>query len=75
VTGEKKQTQTQQNYRLAERRYGRFSRSFRLPATVDTNGVQASCEHGVLTIRLPRAEAAKPRRIQVTAGDPGPAAP
>jgi HSP20 family protein len=67
VSGEKKQPQTEHDYRLAERRYGRFSRSFRLPATVDTNRVQASCEHGVLTIRLPRAEAAKPRRIPVSA--------
>jgi HSP20 family protein len=66
VSGEKQQQQTEHNYRLAERRYGRFSRSFRLPATVDTNRVHASCEHGVLTIRLPRAEAAKPRRIPVS---------
>jgi HSP20 family protein len=71
VAGEKKHEQTEHNYRLAERRYGRFSRSFRLPPTVDTSRVQARCEYGVLTIRLPRAEAAKPRRIPVTAGDPG----
>src|SRR5688500_14352402 len=75
VTAEKKHEQTDHNYRLAERHYGRFSRSFRLPPTVDTNRVQASYEHGVLTIRLPRAEAAKPRRIPVTAGEPGQVTP
>jgi HSP20 family protein len=69
VSGEKKieqrEGETVDNYRLAERRYGRYSRSFRLPGTVDTNRVEASCENGVLTIRLPRVEAAKPRRIPV----------
>jgi HSP20 family protein len=62
---EQREGETADNYRLAERRYGRHTRSFRLPGTVDTNRVQASCENGVLTIRLPRVEAAKPRRIPV----------
>ena len=70
VTGEKKleqrENETKDNYVLAERRYGRYTRSFRLPTTVDVNRVEAGTENGVLTIRLPRAEAAKPRRIQVT---------
>jgi HSP20 family protein len=70
VSGDKKierrDGETEDNYRLAERRYGRYTRSFRLPGTVDTNRVQANCENGVLTIRLPRAEAAKPRRIPVS---------
>jgi HSP20 family protein len=73
VSGEKKlerrEGETDDNYRLFERRYGRYTRSFRLPHTVDTNRIQASSEHGVLTIRLPRVEEAKPRRIQVAAGD------
>lgn len=63
---ERREGETDENYRLFERRYGRHARSFRLPRTVDASQVQASCEHGVLTIRLPRAEEAKPRRIPVT---------
>lgn len=73
VAGEKKlerrEGEADDNYRLLERRYGRYSRSFRLPNTVSTERVQASCENGVLTITLPKAEESKPRRIQVTGGD------
>lgn len=73
VTGEKKlerrEGENDDAYRLVERRYGRFARSFRLPATISTERVQANCENGVLTIRLPKSEESKPRRIQVTAGD------
>jgi HSP20 family protein len=53
------------DYHLLERRYGKFSRSFTLPQRVKVSGIDASCEHGVLTIRLPKDEAAKPRRIEV----------
>jgi HSP20 family molecular chaperone IbpA len=57
--------ETANNYRLAERRYGRYARSFRLPGTVDTNRVQASCEHGVLTMFGPAPSCAGPvRRLQ-----------
>ena len=52
-------------YRLFERRYGRFSRSFSLPPTVDANKVDANYDNGVLTVRLPKSETARPRRIQV----------
>jgi len=44
-----------------------FRRSFTVPTTVDTDGIGATVEHGVLTITLPRAERAKPREIPVTA--------
>ena len=53
------------SFRLAERRYGRFTRQFRLPRTADASGIEASCDHGLLTIRVPRTEAAKARRIEV----------
>lgn len=69
VSGEKKmerrEGESDDNFRLLERRYGRFTRSFRLPPTVDANRVDASYDSGVLSIRLPRAEEAKPRRIQI----------
>ena len=48
-----------------ERRYGTFSRSFSLPQTVDTAKVAAEYKNGVLTIRLPLREDAKPRQIKV----------
>ncbi len=51
-----------------ERRYGRFQRSFTLPKTVDADKVRAEFADGVLTVALPKADAAKPRRIPVKAG-------
>jgi HSP20 family protein len=50
-----------------ERRFGRFERTFTLNFSVDRDKVAADCANGVLTIRLPKAEAAKPRRITVNA--------
>ena len=55
----------EQQYRRIERAYGSFSRSFTLPATVDTGAIAAEFKNGVLTIRLPLREEAKPRQIQV----------
>ena len=52
-------------YHHAERRYGTFSRSFSLPQTVDANRVSAEYKNGVLTVRLPLREEAKPRSIKV----------
>ena len=48
-----------------ERSYGTFNRSFALPHTVDSNRVQADYKDGVLTIKLPLREEAKPRQIKV----------
>jgi len=48
-----------------ERRYGAFSRSFSLPRTVDASKVAADYKNGVLTVRLPLREEAKPRQIKV----------
>jgi HSP20 family protein len=50
-----------------ERGFGKFSRTLELPAQVDVDKVSASCENGLLTITLPKAEAAKPRKIAVKA--------
>lgn len=73
VSGEKKlerrEGETEDNYRLVERRYGRYTRSFRLPPTADAKRIEASCEHGVLQIRLPRMEETKPRRIPISGAD------
>jgi HSP20 family protein len=52
-------------FRRVERDYGSFSRSFTLPNTVDAAKVSADYKNGVLTIRLPFREEAKPRTINV----------
>ncbi len=52
---------------LRERRYGKFSRRVRLPKDVNAAAVQAAYENGVLSLTLPRSEAAKPRQIPVNA--------
>lgn len=53
------------NWHVRERRYGSFMRSITLPTSVDADRVEASNEHGVLTLRLPKSEAVKPKRIEV----------
>jgi HSP20 family protein len=52
-------------YHRSERAAGKFSRSLGLPVEVDDQRVAARYEHGVLRITLPKAESAKPRRINV----------
>jgi HSP20 family protein len=52
-------------YQRRERQYGAFSRSFTLPATVDAARINASYKDGVLTIRVPQREEAKPKQITV----------
>ena len=54
-----------ENFQRIERRHGSFSRSFTLPNTVDAGKISASYKDGVLTIRLPQREEAKPKQIAV----------
>jgi HSP20 family protein len=67
IKGEKKLLQDvkEEQYHRIERHYGSFSRSFSLPQTVDTTKVGADYKNGVLTVRLPLREEAKPRQIKV----------
>jgi HSP20 family protein len=67
LTGEKKHSSEikQEQLHHVERRYGTFSRSFSLPQTVDGSKVSAEYKNGVLTVRLPLREEAKPRQIKV----------
>jgi HSP20 family protein len=58
----------EQRYHLRERRYGSFSRSISLPTSVKTDAIEANYEAGVLTLHLPKAEEAKPKRIPVHSG-------
>ena len=55
----------EEQFHHVERRYGRFSRSFTLPQTVDAGKGSAEYKNGVLTVRLPLREEAKPRQIKV----------
>lgn len=67
IKGEKKQEKEEKgtHYHHVERRFGSFRRCVRLPAPVNGNGVKAKFENGVLEITLPKAEEAKPRKIEV----------
>jgi HSP20 family protein len=55
----------EESYRRIERAYGTFHRSFTLPNTVDPTKVAADYKNGVLTVKLPFREEAKPRTINV----------
>jgi HSP20 family protein len=67
IKGEKKSDPEvkDEQYHHVERRYGGFTRSFSLPQTVDTAKVAAEYKNGVLTIRIPLREEARPRQIKV----------
>ncbi len=68
IKGERKARQPEDVvYHRRERGTGAFSRVLRLPVDIDANRVEASLKNGVLTITLPKAEAAKPRKIQIKA--------
>ena len=51
----------------SERIYGAFSRSFTLPATVNAEKIEAAYKNGVLTVKLPKVEQAKPKQIAIKA--------
>ncbi len=57
----------EEHYHRIERRYGAFRRSVRLPATADANRIEAAFDKGVLRVRVPKAEEAKPKKILVRA--------
>ena len=66
IKGEfKEEKEEKGRYHLRERRYGSFSRSITLPSTVKADKIDASYEAGVLKLRLPKAEEAKPKRIPI----------
>ncbi|HLT46379.1 MAG TPA: Hsp20/alpha crystallin family protein [Rubricoccaceae bacterium] len=67
VSGERKASSEQQDGRFhrIERTYGRFLRTFQFDSPVDTDHVEASFEDGVLTVHVAKAEASKPRRIEI----------
>jgi HSP20 family protein len=55
------------SFHRRERGTGEFSRSVQLPADLDPLRAEASCKHGILNVRIPKKEEAKPRQIAVQA--------
>ena len=55
------------SFRRVERRFGKFHRSVRLPDRVENDKVSASYKEGLLTVTVPKAESAKPRKISIQA--------
>ncbi len=55
-----------EDYYCCERSYGSFSRSVALPSSVDANKIQATYEHGVLELSLPKMPEVKPKKIAVS---------
>ena len=71
ISGERKAEHEQREkgwYRI-ERSFGRFSRSLSLPDGVDPDRIQASFNHGVLEVRIPKPEERKPRRIAISSAN------
>lgn len=68
IKGERKleQDARRESYHRSERHYGSFSRSFTLPNTIDASRINAAYKDGVLTVRLPQREEAKPKQINVS---------
>lgn len=56
----------EKTYHQVERTYGKFTRSFSLPSTVDGSKIKANYKNGVLKIELPKTEAVKPKEIPVS---------
>ena len=67
ISGERRQNEERKKgrYQRAERYYGSFSRTFTLPAAVNADRIQASYEHGVLHVSMPKKAEARPRQIKV----------
>jgi HSP20 family protein len=67
ISGERKfeKSGNEKGFHRIERSYGNFTRSFAVPNTFDTENIAATFKNGVLTVKLPKKEAAKPRTIKI----------
>ena len=65
IAGEYKADES--NYLVRELPQGSFTRTLRLPAAIDADHVEAEVTNGVLTLRLPKAESARPKQIKIKA--------
>ncbi len=69
ISGERKEEEREEkeNFLRLERFYGSFTRTIPLPASVDEKAVEASFKDGLLSLRLPKTEEARGRRIEIKA--------
>ena len=76
IRGERKfeKKVNENNYLRVERSYGSFSRSFSLASTVNSEAIKAEYKDGVLTLKVPKREEAKPKQIKVNVNTPAMAA-
>ena len=67
IRGEKKEEKTSEGtaFRRVERRFGQFERRIRLPEHIDAEKIEATYKDGVLRLRMPKTEAAKPKAIPI----------
>jgi len=67
ISGERKfeRKESGKGYHRIERNYGNFVRSFSVPSAFDTDNIAAEYKNGVLSVSLPKKEAAKPRQVKV----------
>src|ERR1035441_6583744 len=67
ISGERnfEKKDTTKGYHRIERNYGSFVRSFSVPNSFDTENIGAEFKNGVLSVTLPKKEAAKPRQVKV----------
>lgn len=63
----KSDRQEEASYLLQERPFGKFYRTLTLPDALDASKAEASMENGILTLRIPKAETARPKNIKVIA--------
>jgi HSP20 family protein len=68
ISGELKERERKGILRRKTRRTGQFDYRVTLPGEADTEGIEASLTEGVLTIRVPKPERARPRRIEIKSG-------
>jgi HSP20 family protein len=75
VSGERRaeHEDEKEGYHRVERAYGSFSRSLTLPEGIDPDAVAADFDRGVLTVRIPKPEQRKPRRVAINVGREEPA--
>jgi HSP20 family protein len=71
VSGERKfeKEEKEENFHRIERRYGSFTRTFRLPNTVDSEKVEAGYDKGVLKITLAKRAEAEPKTIKIASAE------
>ena len=64
LSGERR-SEREDGHHVRERWVGAFARSFKLPRTIDVERIDATLKDGVLTVKLPKRESIKPRKIEV----------